>query len=299
MERSPREYYSRQGPLTDPRDEAAQFDGLPHDAAQLRDAVQGLIVHVFWAQRYGLSVPESRMGELQLRSIPEKLRRLRELDDRPITQSRPPERRLLGNCRDFSVVLCSMLRQRGVPARARCGFATYFLPNHFEDHWVCERLDASGRWVMVDAQLDALQRERLAIDFDPLDVPPDRFLVGGRAWQMCRSGKADPVAFGIMDMHGLWFVRGNLVRDIASLNKVELLPWDAWGLIGKDEKLITEEDMQLLDRGAELSVAAGDRFREVRSLYLGSKAFRVPPVIQSYRESGPQAVEIGKQFPLE
>ena len=298
VESTQREYYRRQGPLTDPRSEAKYFEGLPSSVADLRDIVEGLLIHVFWAQRYGLSVPDDRMGELQLRSVPEKLRRLRELDDRPITQARPPQRRLLGNCRDFSVMLCSMLRNRGMAARARCGFATYFAPNHFEDHWVCEYLDTSGGWVMVDSQLDGLQRERLAIDFDPLDVPSDRFLVGGKAWQMCRTGEADPDAFGIGDMHGLWFVRGNLVRDIASLNKVELLPWDAWGLmIGEDER-VPESDMELLDKAAGLSAAAGDRFQEVRSLYLGSDALRVPPVIRSYRGSGFVSVEVGRRFSL-
>ena len=299
MESSEREYYTRQGPLTDPRNEVARFDGLPSTVAELRDVVQGLIIHVFWAQRYGVSVPDDRMGELQLRSVPEKLRRLMELDDRPITQARQPQKRLLGNCRDFSVMLCSMLRQRGKPARARCGFATYFAPNHFEDHWVCEYLDAPGRWVMVDSQLDALQRERLAIDFDPLDVPSDRFLVGGKAWQMCRAGNADPDTFGIGDLHGFGFVRGNLVRDIASLNKVELLPWDAWGLMISEEKQVTESDLELLDKAAVPSVAAGDRFQEVRSLYLNSDTLRVPPVIRSYRASGFENVEVGRRFSLE
>jgi hypothetical protein len=44
-------------------------------------------------------------------------------------------KRLVGNCRDFSTMLCAMLRHQGVPARARCGFGAYFLPNHYEDHW--------------------------------------------------------------------------------------------------------------------------------------------------------------------
>ena len=73
---------------------------------------------------------------------------------------RPLDRRLVGNCRRFSVLLVAMLRHQGVPARARCGFGAYFLPNHFEDHWVVEYWNQEGgRWVFVDAQLDELQRE--------------------------------------------------------------------------------------------------------------------------------------------
>lgn len=84
--------------------------------------------------------------------------------------------------------------------------------------------------MLVDAQLDAFQCTEMKITFDPLDVPRDQFIVGGRAWQMARSGQVDPERFGIFDMHGLGFVRGNLVRDVAALNKVELLPWDCWGI---------------------------------------------------------------------
>ena len=92
---------------------------------------------------------------------------------------------------------------------------------------------AQTRWVLVDAQLDRFQCDAMYIPFDPLDVPRDQFIVGGRAWQMCRRGEADPEHFGIFDMHGLGFVRGDFVRDVAALNKVELLPL---GLLGVDRE---------------------------------------------------------------
>ena len=30
-------------------------------------------------------------------------------------------------------------------------------------------------------------------------------------------------------MHGLWFIAGNVIRDVAALNNREMLPWDVWG----------------------------------------------------------------------
>jgi hypothetical protein len=48
---------------------------------------------------------------------------------------------------------------------------------------------------------------------------------------MCRQQNANQKQFGIMEMNGMGFIRGNVVRDIASLNKVEMLPWDCWGII--------------------------------------------------------------------
>jgi len=295
----PLSYYSRQGQISDPKEEAGCLDEIPEDISKLCDLVQGLVIHAFWVERYGVKVPGARYRELQLRGVAEKLKRIRALEDTPILHHRPPEKRLLGNCRDFSLLLCSMLRHQGVPARARCGFATYFLPNHFEDHWVCEYWRKPGRWVMVDAQLDPLQRGRLGIDFDTLDVPADRFIVGGKAWQMYRSGKWDPEAFGISNLHGAWFIRGNLVRDLASLNKIELLPWDAWGLIDKKEETISNADLSLLDKSAALSQGDNDRFADVRDLYLGSDLLRVPPVISSYRKSSRVKVNLAEQYSIE
>ena len=81
---------------------------------------------------------------------------------------------------------------------------------------------------MVDAQLDKLQQGVLKVDFDVLR---DQFFVGGKAWQMCRSGEQNPDKFGIFDMKGLGFVCGNLVRDVASLIQNGTAPV---GLLGRD-----------------------------------------------------------------
>jgi hypothetical protein len=273
----PLAYYAAPGRMTDPGAHAALFDGLPCDLPGLVEVVQGLLVHIFWAERYGLSLPEERQQEVQIRPVDRKLTRLLELDTRPLTAARPLENKLVGNCRDFSVTLCAMLRHRGVPARARCGFGTYFLPDHYEDHWVVEYWDAARRrWVMVDAQLDAFQRQALGIDFDPLDMPPGRFVTGGQAWQMCRAGQADPDKFGIFQWHGLRFVRGDLVRDFLSLNKVEILPWDGgWGFLAYDGDL----EEEIMDRAAALCLAGNEAFSEVRATYETDSRWHMPPEV--------------------
>jgi hypothetical protein len=271
---NPLNYYASAGPMTDPGGYTKLFETLPTEISRLVQVVQGLLLHVFWAERYGEALSEARKQEVQLRPVAVKLARIQELDDRPLGEPRPLEKRLVANCRDFSVTLCAMLRHQGVPARARCGFATYFVPDHYEDHWVCEYWQADkGRWVMVDAQIDDFQHEALKIAFDPLDVPPGQFVTGGRAWLMCRAGEADPDKFGIFDMHGIWFVRGDLVRDFLSLNKVEILPWDGgWGFL-KDEK-----DMQaeVMDRIARLTLADDTAFEEIRATYKNDSRFHIP-----------------------
>ena len=275
-------YFTRQGPISDPGAYASLYENLPTSIADLVKLVQGITIHVFWTERYGFQAPQERMGELQLRSMERRLARTLELDPRPLTEPRPIEKKLLGNCRDHSLLLASMLRHQGVPARARCGFGAYFMPDHFEDHWVTEYWNQEqSRWVMVDAQLDELQRDVLKIKFDVLDVPRDQFIVGGKAWQMCRAGKQDPDTFGIFDMHGLGFVRGNLVRDVASLNKVELLPWDCWGVI-LHESLENPDDLAALDELATLTEGDVPDFEAVRLRYESDPRFHMNGTLLSY-----------------
>jgi hypothetical protein len=282
-----------QSAITSPGDQIGLYDNLPTGVAALCDVVQGLMVHVFWAHQYGLTLSPERQAEVQLRYVSAQLARILELDPRPLTTARPVDNKLVGNCRDHSTLLASMLRHQGVPARARCGFGAYFTPGHFEDHWVCEYWNAEQkRWVLVDAQLDALQREKLGIAFDPLDVPRDAFIVGGEAWRMCRSGEADPNAFGIFDMKGLWFVRGDFVRDVASLNKVETLPWDGWGLADARDQDLTPDDLAFLDRVAVLASGAVPEYDALTSLYESDARLRVPSTINSYVDGVLRTVEM-------
>ena len=290
----PLTYYAEPGAMTAPGRYGDYLNDLPADVGALCQVVQGLLIHVFWAEQYGLAKEDIRREEVQLRSFADRLARIVELDALPLTAVREPARREVGNCRDFSLLLTAFLRHQGVPARARCGFGRYFLPDHYEDHWVCEYWNAGQqRWVLVDAQLDALQRAALHVSFDPLDVPREQFIVGGRAWQLCRSGQADPETFGIADMHGLWFVRGDLIRDLAALNKVELLPWDGWGLIERRDDELTAADLVLLDRVAELTAGDVPNFKTVRALYEREAGLRVPATIHSFVDGGTLTVNLG------
>ncbi len=271
-------YYAQPGPLTDPQTYASWLNDLPTDISSLVKIVQGVMVHIFWAERYGLNLSDERKQEVNLRSISKMLARLVELDDRPLTAPREPAMKLVGNCRDHSTLLCAILRRQGVPARARCGFGAYFLPNHYEDHWVCEYWNAAQRrWMLVDAQLDQVQRDILNIQFDTLDVPRDQFIIGGRAWQMIRAATADPDNFGIFEWHGQWFVQDNLVRDFLSLNKIELLPWDSWGLMAGPEDNVATTDLVLLDRIAALTIEPDAAFDDLRALYAGDPRLHTRP----------------------
>jgi hypothetical protein len=284
VETQPLEYYAQLSFMTDPGAYAKSFSELPDEVPALCKVVQGLLIHQYWAGAYGYSIPRERMSEYRIRDVESKLHRIIELDDRPLNETRPLDRRLVGNCRDYAVLLTAMLRFKGIPARTRCGFGAYFSPGWYEDHLICEAWHRDVEdWVFVDAELDDVHRAALGSDFDPCHVPRDQFLPGGLAWQMCHQGEADPNSFGYGDtVGGLPNIRGNLVRDIAFLNKVEILGWDYWGLIEADDADLDEDDRELLDRAAELSLAGNDGFAALRALYLSDMRLRVPPIVRRY-----------------
>jgi hypothetical protein len=177
--RSMLEYYTTQGKITNPGEYIYLYKDLPSDIEKLVEIVQGTMIHIFHAHRHGIKLSKEREKEVQLRKVEKMLERIIELDSRPITQARTPEKRLVGNCRDHSVLLCSLLRYKGIPARARCGFASYFPSGNkltHIDHWICEYWNSDeSRWIQADAQIDRLQKKAFKLEFNTLDMPKGNF----------------------------------------------------------------------------------------------------------------------------
>jgi hypothetical protein len=223
---------------------------LPRDVAGLAAVVQGLLIHEFLTEQYGVTLTDDDKETVHRRPAERILAAVVERDDRPLEVAREPAARVASNCRGFTVLMVTMLRAAGIPARARCGFGTYFTDGWFEDHWVAEYWNArEERWVRADAQLDQRQVELFGIGFDPLDLPPGGFLTGGEAWQLVRAGRADPDRFGlsIIPEAGDWWIAGNLVRDVAALGGIETLPWDCWAPMPEPGAPV---DAELFDRMA-------------------------------------------------
>ncbi len=280
------DFYSRPIDLSFAGRHAGLLADLPRDAGALAGVVQGLLMHEHVAPAYGVTPTPDQHAQAHVRPVAQMLDRLIADDPRPLQQARTESARFVCVCRSFTLLHITMLRAHGVPARARCGFGAYFEAGRFVDHWVTEYWnDSERRWVMVDPQLDERQRRLFRIEFDPLDVPRERFLVAGDAWELARTGKADPEAFGILDMGGLWFIAGNLVRDAAALNNREMLPWDVWGAMRQND---ADLDLDFFDRLAELTREPDRHFDDLRAVYRDERV-RVPPTVFNVVLSRPEA----------
>jgi hypothetical protein len=273
-------FYAESSEMTFAGRYAASLNELPNDLSQLVRIIQHLVVYdVVAPSFYGFTCPDGRQSEIHIRSMEQLLKSIFALDDRPLSVARPVQKRLLGRCHHFMLLLVGILRTKGIPARARCGFGSYFNPPKFEDHWVCEYWNSTeAQWTLVDVQFDDVWRAKLKIDHDILDVPRDRFLVAGDAWAQCRNGQADPATFGIefVNLRGFWYIAGNLVREVAALNKVEMLPWDVWGAQPRPNETLQDDQLAFFDRLAALTRDPQMSLDELRRLSESDDRVRVP-----------------------
>ena len=291
---TPRDYYKDNSPISAAGARAAELRALPNDLAKLCEVIQGVLVHRDMAPfLYDLKLSEQQRDDANIRPLELMLKRIHELDDRPLTVARDAAHRMPTVCRHFTLMLTAILREHGIPARSRCGFGAYFNAGKFEDHWVCEYWNAKqARWILVDAQIDPIQRKAFNLKFDPLEVPRDAFIIAGDAWQQCRAGRADASRFGLshINMAGLWFIAGNVVRDFAALNRMEGLPWDVWGMMEIGDDALTDERKALLDKVAALTMAGDEALPEIRKLYESEERLRMPPMVYNVLRNAPESI---------
>jgi len=279
-----RAYYTSHSKVSDPAVHARLLDALPSDPERLVAAVSALVLHQGFVAPLGITPPPESADDVDSRTIERMLDRILARDPAALEVARPPERRFIGICRDYTLLACAALRHHGVPARARVGFANYFTPGFNEDHWVCE-YHAGGRWRLLDPELNTRVRDYFKVTFPPADVPRDAFLVAGEAWRRARAAALDPATCGVSvaGIGGAWFIGGSVVRDLAALNKREMLAWDYWGLAREFRPGATVSDAAAvrLDTLAALTAGRDPDWRAIRETYDGDAELRVPGVVVS------------------
>lgn len=282
MDVSALEFYATPGRHTDVTRFGIEVDGVD-EAVEI---VQGLLVYDLVAKDlYGVDLTPHQAGAVHERNAAALLEHADTVDPRPLDQPRSPGDRIGGRCSTFTLLTVALLRAAGIPARSRCGFGAYFVPGYYEDHWVAEHWDAEQRcWTMVDAQLDETWQRTIGMRSDlPIAVGPEQFLTAGHAWRAWRDGKLDADRCGLTSIgeHGAFWIAGNLRLDLAALNKVEMLPWDLWGLGWEPHEQPTAEMLATFDAIAELTVDPDERFDELRDRYESDASLRMDGTVFS------------------
>ncbi|MEU8185973.1 transglutaminase domain-containing protein [Micromonospora carbonacea] len=270
---------------SDPGRHRALFAELRGEVPRICAAARNVIAH------YRIELPElppARHDEIHSRWLEAILELDQERHPGPLTTPRATAEKVAGCCRDHVLFVVGALRDRGVAARSRVGFASYLAEGYFLDHVVAE-YRAGDRWRRVDPEFAPG-----SVEFDVEDMPTGPsapFRTAAQVWLAHRSGETDAELYRVSpesELGGPGFVRDCVVTELAHRQKDELLLWDAWG------DAAHQVDDPLVDELAELLVRAdaGDdtaerelarRYRDDPRLHPGDAVTQYSPYGQPPR----------------
>jgi len=279
-------YYSQQSVMTHPGHHQHWFNELPNDPASLCEITRGVVKHFLDVEPFNRIPPITRLFELDLRYVDKMIEQLLKLNQQ---QLKDINTKIMGSCRDFSLLVCAMLRHKKIPARLRFGFSTFHIPGFHHDQVLVEYWDATqNKWCLADPRINQefIKKYKLDHGTHSHDIPRDVFMTGGQAWQLCRSKEKNANQFGTglkNRFTGWTYIRNKLIQDLAALNKMELLSWDCWGIMLEDRSddfMNHLERVELLDYIAALTASLEIDIEKINTVYRDD-GLRVPPIIFS------------------
>jgi Transglutaminase-like superfamily len=292
--------WTSQSAVTDPGAASAAIDALPAELAKLRQASSQLVFHYRAGGGFAENgVPAERLAEINTRYADAMLALVLRRGEPVLSRERQAPDRVVGCCRDATVLFLSLARHKGIPARARVGFAAYFHPGWLVDHVIAEVWDdQERRWRLVDPEMADGWTPEGAGAVDWLDLTDDQFVTGPRAWRAARDGKADPgkaVVHPELDipvLRGWPYLAHNAIHDLAALNRAEMLLWDGWGMqLGHGPGPLPEADAAVLDEVCALTADPAVTPAALAELG-GRDGLRVPPVVTRFDPAGGPPLQV-------
>jgi hypothetical protein len=195
-------------------------------------------------------------------------------DSNGFTKERKVADKVILTCRYISILMASILKAKGIPARVRSGFAGYFEGvNASWDHWIMQYYDEKdSRWVSVD--VDASWHNT---GFDLYDIPQGKFDFSADAWLAVRKGERNADDFKNAGSYsGFLAVCWELFYDFHCLMNSEILylhiPVFA---TPSNFKKLSEEKLREIDDLARLMQDPDKNFDELQKIWENKKEFRL------------------------
>jgi hypothetical protein len=200
-------------------------------------------------------------------------------DERGFVLDRSEENKLVLTCRFVAILIASILKSKGIPARVRSGNSPDFdmdkLGKVSADHWINQfwdekenrwiTIDVDGSWSFKDTTIDAYGMPKNTFDF-----PAD-------AWLNIRAGKDDQNRFwNAKPERGMIVVFWSLMYDFHSLmnNEIIYLYTTKFGTNENFPKL-TEEELKKIDNLAILMQKPDENFDQLKTIFETDKDFRL------------------------
>lgn len=257
------EFYRQYSSSTDPGEYGDLYQGLPVSLQELCSLIRSQFIHPYAElPKYRDRIPQERWGEMsKYSSVVSILGGLVSYDSSGLTKGRQIEDKLVLGCWHNSILLASILKSRGIPARVRYGHATYIAPGYHISHVISEVWNEDElRWMLVDPSMDMV------------DFSRDKFDFSNEAWLQYQREEIDPSLYGIPGRYsGMGSIAAKVSGDLASILGTEHTTFEfapILDFIFEEDKELTAEQTEILNRiSALMRSIDADSFAELKHLY--------------------------------
>jgi sulfatase modifying factor 1 len=240
------DFYRQYSSFTDPGEYDYLYENLPDSLPELCSLIRSQFIHPYAElPKYRDIIPQERWNEdIKYPTVKSVLEGLLSYDSAGLVFDRKPEDRLVVICRQNAILLASILKHRGIPARIRYGHATYIAPEFHISHAICEVWNENeNRWMLVDPSMNKV------------DFSRDQFDFSNEAWLQMQKGEIDPDLYGIPGIYtGSGSIIGKVPSDLACVLGTEYTNYQYAPMFENvfANKPLTAEHIKLLDTISEL-----------------------------------------------
>lgn len=269
------EFYKQYSTYTDPGEYAHLYENLPDSLQELCRLIKSQIIHPAELSGYNELISNERFNEyIKYPTVKSILESLLSYDSSGLVSDRKPENRLVLICQQNAILLASILKYRGIPARVRYGFAPYLIPGFHTTHVICEVWnEKESRWMLVDPTTNMIDFRREEFDFSN-DV-----------WLKMQRKKIDSGLYGMAGVYtGLSMITTALCYDMASVLRSEYP-------IGQHSPILeyafqnnqfTTGQVEILNRISELMKSLNaDNISELQKIYDNTSQIQFTEKIES------------------
>ena len=265
------DFYKQYSSFTDPGEYAYLYKNLPDSLPELCSLIKSQFIHPFSElPDYSKQIPKERWNELvNYPTVKSILKGLVTYDSRGLVKDRKPEDRLVLGCREYAIVLASVLKHRGIPARARYGNATYLIPGFHGNHVICEVWNEKDkRWMLVDPGLNMIDFSREKFDFS------------NETWLKFQKKEIDPNLFGLPGIDsGMVSIISKVCSDLASILGTEYTIYQYPPILDyalKNNNQLSAEQIGILNKISELMKSLdADNLTKLQDIYNNTSEIHV------------------------